>query len=62
MHVASSRHLGSGTGAGLFESLKKAMKYVSIESWTTKMIGFGCDGASANMADGEVKGQKYADL
>ena len=53
----TARHLGSGTGEGLFHSLKKAMEYVSIDDWKSKMIGFGCDGASANMgADGGLKG------
>ena len=56
VHVRSkffaSRHLGSGTGEGLFESLKTAVEYVGVDDWKTKLIGFGCDGASANMAEG----------
>ena len=54
MHVHSkftARHLGRGTGASLLESLKKAMEYVLIEGWKTKMIAFGYDNASANMVD-----------
>ena len=27
-----------------------------LEDWKTKIIGFGCDGASANMAEGGLKG------
>ena len=41
----TSRHLGSGTGEGLFESLKTAVEYVGVDDWKTKLIGFGCDGA-----------------
>ncbi len=52
----SARHLGSGTGEGLFESLKTAVEYMDVVDRKTKMIGFGCDGASANMADGGLKG------
>ena len=58
----SARHLSSGTGAGLFESLKEAIEYMHIEEWKTKMIGFGCDGASANMAMGGLRGQLQSEF
>ena len=50
------RYLKNGTGEGLYESLERAMQYVEIDDWKTKMIGFGCDGASANIAEGGLKG------
>ena len=60
IHVRNSffciRHLSSSTGEGLFECLKAALEYVNVDEWRTKMIGFGCDGASANMAEGGLKG------
>ena len=60
IHVRNSffciRHISSGTGEGLFECLKAALEYVNVDVWRTKMIGFGCDGASANMAEGGLKG------
>ena len=33
-----------------------------IEEWKTKMIGFGCDGASANMAMGGLRGQLQSEF
>ena len=50
------QHLKGGTGRGLFESVCKATQYMNITDWKTKMIGFGCDGASANMAEGGLRG------
>ena len=52
----SARHLSSGTGVGFFASLKAAVEHMNVEDWRTKMIGFGCDGASANMAQGGLNG------
>ena len=50
-----ARHLRNATGEGLFESLERAMQYVAIEDWKTKLVGFGCDGVSANIAEGGMK-------
>ena len=52
----SARYLKSGTGEGLYESFDRAMQYMEIDDWKVKMIGFGCDGASANIAEGGLKG------
>ena len=52
----SARYLKSGTGKGLYESFERAMQYMDIDNWKTKMIGFGCDGASANIAEGGLRG------
>ena len=52
----SARYLKSGTGEGFYESFERAMQYMEIDDWKTKMIGFGCDGASANIAEGGLKG------
>ena len=27
-----------------------------VDNWKTKMIGFGCDGTNANMAEGGLRG------
>ena len=32
------------------------MEYMKLEAWKTKMIGLGCDGTNANIADGGLKG------
>ena len=32
------------------------MQYMKIDNRKTKMIGFGCDGASANIVEGGLKG------
>ena len=52
----SARHLSSDTGVGLFASLKAAVEHMNVEDWRTKMIGFGCDGASVNMAEDGLNG------
>ena len=33
-----------------------AVEHMNVEDWRTIMIGFGCDGASANMAEGGLNG------
>jgi hypothetical protein len=50
------RNLKSATAEGLLESFKRAMESVHVDSWQTKMIGFGCDGANVNIAQGGLKG------
>lgn len=37
-----------------FES---AMEYVGISDWKNRLVGYGCDGASANIAAGGLRGQ-----
>ena len=49
------RHLSSGTAQGLFYSLKRAVEYMKLDKWKTKMIGFGCDGTNANFAQGGLR-------
>ena len=60
VHIRDSfftvRHLSSGTGQGLFDSVKKAVEYIGAADWESKLIGFGCNGTNANMADGGLKG------
>ena len=51
-----TRHLKSGTGEGLFESLERAIQFMDIDEWKTKMIGYGCDGASTDITEGGLKG------
>ena len=50
------RKLQSGTGLGLFECVRRAIDYVGIKEWENKLIGLGCDGTNANIADGGLKG------
>jgi hypothetical protein len=45
------------TGLGLFECFESAMEYVGLSDWKDRLVGFGCDGASANMALGGLRGQ-----
>lgn len=47
----------SCTGLGLFKCFESAMEYVGISDWKDRLVGFGCDGASANMALGGLRGQ-----
>ena len=54
--VFTVRHLSSGTGQGLFDCVKKAVEYMGAADWESKLIGFGCNGTNANMADGGLKG------
>ena len=32
------------------------MQCVEIKNWKTKLVGFGCDGTSFNIAEGGLKG------
>ena len=50
------RHLNRATGQGLFDTLMRAVEYVGIKDWSTKMVGFGCDGTNANLAEKGLKG------
>ena len=52
----SAWYLKSETGEGLYESFERAKQYMDIDNWKTKMIGFGCDGVSANIAEGGLRG------
>ena len=56
------QHLKSGTGKGLFESVCNAAQYMNITDWKKKLIGFGCDGASANMAERGLRGLLRSEL
>ena len=60
VHICNSyftlRHLESGTVQGLFASFKRAVEYMNMDDWRTKLIGFGCDGNNANMAAGGLRG------
>lgn len=51
----TARHFSSGTAQGLLDSLNRAVQYLRLEDCITKLIGFGCDGASANMAEGGLR-------
>ena len=48
----------SANAAGLFECFKKAMEYVKIPEadWKAKLVGYGCDRASVNIACNGLKG------
>ena len=54
----SVRRPKSGCAEGLFECLEKAVGHVGIadSDWKDKLIGFGCDGTSVNIAAGGLKG------
>ena len=52
----TARYLDSGIGEGLFVSLKATVEYMNVKDWMTKMIGFGCEKARANMAEGGLNG------
>ena len=46
----------SPTAAGLYESLIRAFSHMGVEEWEDKLIGFGCDGTSVNIAANGLKG------
>ena len=46
----------SGNAEGLFECFKTALSYVGVANWEDKLIGFGCDGTSVNIAAGGLRG------
>lgn len=60
VHVCSKlfavRQPKSGDAEGLFKCFEAAMSYVDIPDWTSKLVGFGCDGASVNIAAGGLRG------
>lgn len=41
---------------GLFECFKRAFSFVGVDNWKSKLIGFGCDGASVNIAASGLRG------
>ena len=47
----TARQFENGTGEGLLNCITHTMEYVSIDNWKNKLIGVGCDGASANMGN-----------
>ena len=51
------RKLESGDAKGLLSCLERAMTHVGVgNDWRKKIIGFGCDGASVNIANRGLKG------
>ena len=60
IHVVSKffsvRRPHSGDAKGLFDCLQQAVKYVGLpDDWNKKLVGFGCDGTSVNIADHGLK-------
>jgi len=45
-----------GTAAGLYESFIRKFSYMGVQDWEDKLIGFGCDGTSVNIAANGLKG------
>lgn len=46
----------SSTGLGLFQCFENTMAYIGISDWKERLVGYGCDGTSANMAPGGLRG------
>ena len=46
----------SSTGLGLFQCFEGAMAYIGISDWKERLVGYGCGGASANMAASGLRG------
>lgn len=52
----SVRRPCQGDTRSLFECLEQAIKFVGLtDEWKMKLIGFGCDGTSVNIADRGLK-------
>jgi hypothetical protein len=49
---------------GLYACLEGALQYniMGIDNWKKKLVGFGIDGASVNMAAGGLRGYLEADI
>ena len=47
---------------GLYACLQQAVQYMGIDDWKNKLVGFGSDGASVNMAAGGLRGYLEADI
>ena len=47
---------------GLYACLEGALQYMGIDNWKNKLVGFGSDGASVNMAAGGLRGYLEADI
>ena len=50
------------TGLDLCHCLKQSFTRVEIKEWRKKLVAFGCDGASANLAQGDLRGLLEADV
>ncbi len=48
--------MSSADAAGTFESFKGAVQYVDVVDSEKKLVGFGCDGASVNIAANGSRG------
>ena len=46
----------SGNAEGLFECFKNVLSHVGLATWEDKLIGFGCDGTSVNIAASGLRG------
>lgn len=46
----------STNAEGLYQTLIKAFEYMHISDWERKLVGFGCDGASVNIAPNGLRG------
>ena len=46
----------SANAEGLFECCTRALDFVGVANWESKLVGFGCDGASVNVAAGGLRG------
>jgi len=51
------KYLDSGTGEGLYKCFDEMVVCIGIQDLVEqKLVGFGCDGTNANIADGGLKG------
>ena len=41
---------------GLYECFERALAYVGVTDWQTKLIGFGCDGTYVKIGEGGLRG------
>jgi len=47
----TTRYLKSGTAESLYDAYGNASKYIGLEEYKAKFIGFGCDGTNINIAE-----------
>ena len=55
--LLSVRQPASANADGLYKCLMRGLARVNVEDWESKSVGFGCDGASVNLAGNGLRGR-----
>ena len=55
--LLSVRQPARANADGLYKCLMRGLARVNVEDWESKLVGFGCDGASVNLAGNGLRGR-----